>query len=117
MKVSESVSTGQEEKNRVLEKNFAASTNFFFSDLILRNYLKNNLSPKGLSYMSQKLESLGADAAGKMNELSLLADTRVTSDPGFYFKAARPPIYLRVILDIPLTIRCRASGPAAGETS
>lgn len=28
----------------------------------------------------------------RKDELSLLADTRVTSDPGFYFKAARPPM-------------------------
>ena len=28
----------------------------------------------------------------RKDELALLADTRVTSDPGFYFKAARPPM-------------------------
>ncbi|MCG3166959.1 MAG: Crotonobetainyl-CoA dehydrogenase [Bacteroidia bacterium] len=61
------------EKNKVLE-NFRASENFFQSDLILKNYLKNNVSEKGLEYMQDKLQTTGKQAAGVMNELSMLAD-------------------------------------------
>jgi acyl-CoA dehydrogenase len=63
-----------QEKNRVLNKSFHASENFYQSDKILRNYFKNNVSESGFNYMSEKLERLGKQAAGVMNELSMLAD-------------------------------------------
>ena len=62
------------EKNRVLDKNFRASDNFFRSDKIFGNYFKNNISSAGAAYMNDKLDSLGNDAAGIMNELSMAAD-------------------------------------------
>ena len=62
------------EKNRVLDENFKASKNFYFSDRILRNHLKQTASPAGLSYLHDKLEWTGAQAAGPMNPLSLQAD-------------------------------------------
>lgn len=63
-----------QEKNHVLNKNFSPSNNFFNSDTILKNYLKVNSSKEGLAYISERLNATGKDAAGKMNELSLLAD-------------------------------------------
>src|SRR4051812_13761964 len=62
------------EKNKVMEKGFHASTNFFLSDKIFSNYFKRNVSAGGAAYMSDKLHALGKLAAGKMNELSMLAD-------------------------------------------
>ena len=64
----------QKEKNKVLDKNFRPSDNFFHSDKILKNYLKTNSSAGGFSYMSEKLNYIGKEAAGRMNELSLAAD-------------------------------------------
>jgi acyl-CoA dehydrogenase len=63
-----------QEKNRVLNADFKASKNFYQSDKILRNYFKNNVSESGFTYMTEKLERLGKQAAGVMNELSMLAD-------------------------------------------
>lgn len=63
-----------QEKNLVLNKNFQPSDNFFNSDIIFKNYLKHNSSEEGFDYMSGKLDVLGKQAAGIMNELSLLAD-------------------------------------------
>ncbi|MES2286174.1 MAG: acyl-CoA dehydrogenase family protein [Bacteroidota bacterium] len=63
-----------QEKNNVLNKNFRASTNFYHSDKIFGNYFKKNSSPNGFAYMADKLDFIGKEAAGKMNELSLLAD-------------------------------------------
>ncbi len=62
------------EKNRVLDENFRISNNFYQSDKILQNYLKSNLSSEGLSHIKDKLEYIGKEAAGKINELSMLAD-------------------------------------------
>ncbi len=62
------------ERNRVLDKDFRASDNFFRSDRIFRNYFKDNISSAGNAYMNDKLDSLGKDAAGIMNELSMAAD-------------------------------------------
>lgn len=67
------------EKNRVLDKNFRASDNFFRSDKIFGNYFKNNISSTGAAYMNDKLDSLGNDAAGIMNELCMAADKKRTS--------------------------------------
>ena len=61
-------------KNQVLIDEHRVSTNFFKSDKIFRNYLKSGISGEGSSYMHDKLELQGAEAAGIMNELSLLAD-------------------------------------------
>ncbi len=64
----------QHEKNMVLNKNFHPSSNFFHSDKILKNYLKENSTSSGFSYMTGKLDLIGKEAAGRMNELSLTAD-------------------------------------------
>ena len=64
----------QQEKNKVLESNFRVSSNFYQSDKILKNYLKQQSSVAGLTYMTEKLNYTGIEAAGKMNELSLIAD-------------------------------------------
>ncbi|MGE3823517.1 MAG: acyl-CoA dehydrogenase, partial [Bacteroidia bacterium] len=63
-----------QEKNRVLNEKFNASENFYGSDKILRNYFRKNVSEEGFNYMNDKLERLGKQAAGVMNELSMLAD-------------------------------------------
>lgn len=62
------------EKNKVLAKEFRPSTNFYTSDLIFRNYLSRNISREGYTTMKERLEYTGAQAAGPMNELSMLAD-------------------------------------------
>lgn len=62
-------------KNKVVS-NFKSSSNFFQSDLILQDYLKNNVSDEGLSYMKDKLEVLGKQAATEMDALSLDADKK-----------------------------------------
>jgi acyl-CoA dehydrogenase len=72
------VSTTQrypQEKNKVLNE-FRASENFYQSDKILRNYLQQTISESGLNYMQDKLENTGKQAAGVMNELSMLADKK-----------------------------------------
>ncbi len=61
-------------KNRVLKEGFKTSDNFYKSDNILRNYLSNSISKEGLAYMTDKLDLQGKESAGRMNELSLLAD-------------------------------------------
>jgi len=60
--------------NRVLKESYSPSADFYKSDLILHNYLKNNLSETALKYFHPKLDKLGEEAAGRMNVLSLLAD-------------------------------------------
>ena len=75
MKTSETTApVYPQEKNNVLDKDFHPSNNFYQSDKIFKNYLKQNSTPEGLSYMSEKLEFIGKEAAGRMNELSLVAD-------------------------------------------
>src|SRR5665213_71799 len=75
MKTSETTApVYPQEKNNVLDKDFHPSNNFYQSDKIFRHYLKQNSTPEGLSYMSEKLEFIGKEAAGRMNELSLVAD-------------------------------------------
>ncbi len=64
----------QQEKNKVLDKNFLPSKNFYHSDKIFKNYLKQNSSSAGFLYMSGKFDFIGKEAAGRMNELSLVAD-------------------------------------------
>jgi len=63
-----------QEKNMVLNENFSPSDNFFHSDKIFNTYFKKNTSPAGFAYMADKLDVLGKEAAGKMNDLSLVAD-------------------------------------------
>lgn len=67
-------STYPAHKNRVLKEDAKVSENFYSSDLILRNYLEKNMSEEGLTYMQDKLNRQGKESAGRMNELSLLAD-------------------------------------------
>src|ERR1035437_8332516 len=75
MKISETTApVYPKEKNNVLDKDFHPSTNFYHSDKIFKNYLKQNSSPDGLSYMLERLDFIGKEAAGRMNELSLTAD-------------------------------------------
>jgi acyl-CoA dehydrogenase len=62
------------EKNKVLTTAFHPSENFYQSDLILRHYIDHEVSQEGRAYMQDKLDYIGAEAAGNMNELSLLAD-------------------------------------------
>ncbi len=69
-----SVSRYPKEKNRVLDENFKPSTNFYHSDRIFRHYLASDISAKGLKAVTPNLEYTGKEAAGRMNELSLLAD-------------------------------------------
>jgi acyl-CoA dehydrogenase len=61
-------------QNKVLQTGNKVSNNFFTSDQILQHYLKKNLSTSGLRYMQPKWQQTGKDAAGQMNEWSLLAD-------------------------------------------
>ncbi|MCB9232897.1 MAG: acyl-CoA dehydrogenase family protein [Bacteroidia bacterium] len=65
--------TGQ---NRVLSANFKESANFFFSDRMLRAWLRKYISPEGYACMEEKWILTGAAAAGPMNELSSLADKK-----------------------------------------
>lgn len=65
--------TYPQHKNKVME-NYRTSRNFYHSDKILRNYFKQHVSAEGYAYMQDKLEYTGQQAAGIMNELSLLAD-------------------------------------------
>ena len=60
--------------NSVLDGAQHISQNFYLSDLIFRSMLSNELSEEATQYMHEKLKRLGADAAGKMNDLSLEAD-------------------------------------------
>lgn len=60
-------------KNKVMN-DYRLSKNFYQSDKILRNYLLHNTSKEGQAYMQDKLEYIGTQAAGIMNELSMLAD-------------------------------------------
>ena len=59
--------------NRVLIGEQKVSENFFKSDLIFQS-LFSQLSDNGKEYMTDKLDTLGRAAAGKMNQLSLDAD-------------------------------------------
>lgn len=66
--------TRRKNKNQVLSGDYQPSRNFFKSDRILHHYLSSTLSEDGLGFMAEKLDRLGAQAAGVMNELSLTAD-------------------------------------------
>jgi alkylation response protein AidB-like acyl-CoA dehydrogenase len=61
-------------KNNVLQSGYRVSNNFFTSDKILQHYLKKNFSAASQEYMQDKWWQTGKEAAGRMNEWSLLAD-------------------------------------------
>lgn len=61
-------------ENRVLPSDFQPSSNFFLSDLILRDFLQKFVSKQGQTYMQPRWAKLGAEAATEMDALSLLAD-------------------------------------------
>ena len=73
METAASTSRYPQEKNKVVN-GFQPSRNFYLSDNILRHYLQHGVSKEGLEYMNDKLDYTGMQAAGKMNQLSLLAD-------------------------------------------
>lgn len=60
--------------NRVLTEDYRPSRNFHQSDRVLRHYLEQGVSPEGQRFMAPRWQRLGEQAAGVMNELSLLAD-------------------------------------------
>ncbi|HXC03607.1 MAG TPA: acyl-CoA dehydrogenase family protein [Bacteroidia bacterium] len=60
--------------NKVLDSGYKPSSNFYASDRILSNYLSSRLSTDAFSYLLPKLDKQGKESAGRMNELSLLAD-------------------------------------------
>ena len=60
--------------NRVLIEDYSPSSNFYKSDLILRNYLESHLNKDSREYCEQKFNKLGSLAASEMNPLSLTAD-------------------------------------------
>lgn len=66
--------TPKKTENRVLDKNFRKSKNFYESDLMLNHYLNKFLSVEAKTYMEDKWQVLGSRAAQKMDALSLLAD-------------------------------------------
>ena len=74
MEATTSTARYPKEKNKVLSSDFRPSDNFYKSDQILRHYLEHEVSSEGLAYMQDKLTYTGAEAAGRMNELSLAAD-------------------------------------------
>lgn len=63
-----------EQKNQVLRDDYQPSRNFYRSDRILRHLLTRECSGEGLSFMEERLQKLGEQAAGVMNELSMRAD-------------------------------------------
>ncbi len=62
------------QSNAVLPEGFAPSQNFYHSDLIFQDYLNRHCSASGYAYIHDKLNRLGKQAAGAMNEYSLNAD-------------------------------------------
>jgi acyl-CoA dehydrogenase len=60
--------------NKVLQKDYHPSNNFYTSDRILRSYLRQHLPVDAFGYIQEKLRKQGAESAGRMNALSLLAD-------------------------------------------
>lgn len=60
--------------NQVLTADSRRSQNFYQSDRILRQHLAKHLPDAALSYMNNKLDRLGSQAAIAMDDLSLKAD-------------------------------------------
>lgn len=73
-------------QNSVLESGHRKSKNFYTSDHLLQHYLNTRLSARGLAYMNDKLERLGAQAACEMDKLSMVADKQgpVLNKRNFY---------------------------------
>ncbi len=67
----------QKTSNRVLEEGQRSSTNFFDSDLVLRELLDKALNGQAKSHLLPLLERLGGKAATEMDALSLTADRNV----------------------------------------
>ena len=61
-------------KNNVLQKPYRASTNFWLSDKMLRNYFEQHVKQDAQSFMLPFLYNTGELAAGEMNAWSLTAD-------------------------------------------
>jgi len=61
-------------RNRVLTERYRPSPNFYESDRILQHLLRRELSTDAQDFIRDRLVWTGAQAAGPMNELSLLAD-------------------------------------------
>lgn len=64
----------QDISNRVLSPDWHTSSNFFQSDLILRHFLRREISPDGFVYIYDKLDFLGDEAAGRLSYLAATAD-------------------------------------------
>ena len=60
--------------NSVLDTDFYQSSNFFQSDRVLRHYLDKHLADAAFTYMNDKLDDLGKQAAKQMDRYSLKAD-------------------------------------------
>lgn len=63
-----------EENNKVLNKNYKISTNFYTSDLMLQDFLRRKLSPDAYEAIKDRLDQMGETAALEMDALSLTAD-------------------------------------------
>lgn len=75
MKTSNDIYTEKKLRaNRVLDPEAQKSANFFESDLIFKTYLEKYLSQDAREYFLPKLIRLGKQAAGKLNNLSRMAD-------------------------------------------
>ncbi|MDX1671536.1 MAG: acyl-CoA dehydrogenase family protein [Balneolaceae bacterium] len=61
-------------KNQVLTDDARKSSDFYSSDLILKQYLDKHLSAEANSYMRDRLQVLGREASAEMEELSMKAD-------------------------------------------
>lgn len=68
------VNKNQPVKNKVINEKYRASSNFFESDIILKEYLTSKLSGQAFEYMESKLQLTGRRAATEMDALSLDAD-------------------------------------------
>ncbi len=60
--------------NKVLQKAYKPSTNFWQSDLLLQHFVSRNFSGEGAAYMEAKWIRLGKQAATEIDHLSQLAD-------------------------------------------
>lgn len=61
-------------ENRVLTDDYQTSENFYASDRVLQNHLKQYLPETDQQYLEPRVESLGKKAAAIMDELSMQAD-------------------------------------------
>ena len=66
--------TTQATENRVLQKPYRPSRNFWQSDLLLQHLVSTRFPAKGVAYMEEKWTRLGEQAATHMDALSQLAD-------------------------------------------